>query len=172
MNVIKRSGEEVVFDPQKIFNAVSKANTDVSEDKRIPETYLKAITESVVAKCNQFSRAVHVEEIQDIVEKEIMSVGYYDAAKAYVIYRYQRAQARKENSTDDAILALVECHNEEVKQENSNKNPIIASTQRDYMAGEVSKDLSRRVLLPPDVVKAHDEGLIHFHDMDFFNFFF
>ena len=168
MNVIKRSGEEVTFDATKIFNAIKKANTDVSGTDKIPDAVISTITDAVVKKCNEFDRALSVEEIQDIVEREMNATHYHEAAKQYIIYRYKRSLARQKNTTDDKILALVNGVNEEVKQENSNKNPTVVSVQRDYVAGEVSRDIVRRQLLPKDVVDAHDKGIVHFHDSDYF----
>ena len=168
MKIIKRNGAEAVFDNEKIFAAVSKANEAVGEADRISEKDIKRITEKVTKKCDKLSRAVSVEEVQDMVEREIMATGAFTLAKTYITYRYTRELVRKSNTTDDKIISLIECNNEEVKQENSNKNPTVNSVQRDYMAGEVSKDITRRILLTPDIVKAHEEGLIHFHDADYF----
>ena len=168
MKLIKRNGAEVVFDPKKIFSAVEKANFAVAEESRISEDDIHKITERVSAKCENLGRAVQVEEVQDIVEHELMALGAFVLAKTYITYRYTRELVRKSNTTDDRIMSLIECNNEEIKQENSNKNPAVNSIQRDYMAGEVSKDLTRRILLPQDVVKAHDDGIIHFHDADYF----
>ena len=168
MRVIKRSGAEVTFDITKIENAVRKANETVEPEKQLSEAQVSAVGRIVMNKCEAMGRAVSVEEIQDMVEVAIMEMRGYEVAQNYVRYRYRRNIARKSNTTDDAILELLERNNEEALQENSNKNPIINSTQRDYMAGEVSKDLTRRVLLPQDVVEAHDEGIIHFHDADYF----
>ncbi len=168
MKIIKRNGAEAVFDNEKIFAAVSKANEAVDEADRISEKDIKKITDKVTKKCEKLSRAVSVEEVQDMVEREIMSTGAFTLAKTYITYRYTRELVRKSNTTDDKIMSLIECNNEEVKQENSNKNPTVNSVQRDYMAGEVSKDITRRILLTPDIVKAHEEGLIHFHDADYF----
>ena len=169
MNIIKRSGEEVVFDSKKIINAISKANKEVPEDERLSRGEIYKIAGDIEEKLESLSRALNVEEIQDMVEKGINNAGKFELAKKYMIYRYTRELSRRANTTDEQILSLIECANEEVKQENSNKNPTLAPTQRDYMAGETSKDLSRRILLPPDVVKANDEGIIHFHDMDYFS---
>ena len=163
MIVIKRDGSEAIFDSQKIYNAILGVNNDLSENQKISETDAKHLTDNVVHICSTFNRALNVEEIQDIVEHELMQHGYYEAAKQYVLYRYKRSIARQKNTTDDKILSLINCDNEEVKQENSNKNPTVVSVQRDYMAGEVSKDLCHRKLLPADVVSAHDNGIIHFH---------
>ena len=168
MKIIKRNGTEVAFDPEKIANAVRKANNEVSEDNRLTEEQIDKITKKVTALANDLNRAVNVEEVQDFVENQIMSEKAFAVARKYITYRYTRALVRRANTTDAQILTLIECNNEEVKQENSNKNPTVNSVQRDYMAGEVSKDLTRRILLPPDIVAAHDEGLIHFHDADYF----
>ena len=168
MKLIKRNGSEVVFEGEKIAAAVRKANFAVDEADRISEETVKAVTASVVSECERMGRAVSVEEVQDMVEDEIMKLGAYTLAKAYITYRYKRELVRKSNTTDDKILTLIECNNEEVKQENANKNPTVNSVQRDYMAGEVSKDITKRILLPADIVKAHEEGIIHFHDADYF----
>ncbi len=168
MKLIKRNGSEEIFDGEKISAAVRKANEAVGEADRISENAITLITENVVKKCEALNRAVNVEEIQDMVEDEIMKLDAHTLAKTYITYRYKRELVRKSNTTDDKILTLIECNNEEVKQENANKNPTVNSVQRDYMAGEVSKDITRRILLPADIVKAHEEGLIHFHDSDYF----
>ncbi len=168
MKLIKRSGAEVVFEKEKITAAVIKANAAVDPSAAISENEIRKITDRVEKKCEKLRRAVTVEEVQDMVEDEIMRLGAFVLAKAYITYRYRRALVRKSNTTDDKILSLIECNNEEVKQENSNKNPTVNSVQRDYMAGEVSKDITRRLLLSEDIVKAHEEGLIHFHDADYF----
>lgn len=168
MKIIKRNGAEVAFDVSKIENAIRKANNEVSEDNRLKEEQIKLITQKVTALANDLNRAVNVEEIQDFVENQIMDQKAFAVARKYITYRYSRALVRKANTTDAQILTLIECNNEEVKQENSNKNPTVNSVQRDYMAGEVSKDLTRRILLPREIVEAHDEGLIHFHDADYF----
>ena len=168
MKIIKRSGEEQEFDSSKIINAVSKANVTVSERLRLTEDQLTDIAENIERRCKRIKRALSVEEIQDMVEHQIMQMGAFDVAKNYITYRYQRALDRQANTTDKQILSLIDCNNEEVKQENSNKNPTINSVQRDYMAGEVSKDLCKRFLVPEDVMNAHNEGLIHFHDSDYF----
>ena len=168
MKLIKRNGAEELFDKNKIYLAVEKANGAIDEADRIKPSQIEKITDRVTKKCVKLNRAVSVEEIQDMVEREIMSLGAFTLAKAYITYRYTRELVRRANTTDDKIMSLIECNNEEVKQENSNKNPTVNSVQRDYMAGEVSKDITRRLLLPQDVVKAHDEGLIHFHDADYF----
>ena len=168
MKLIKRSGAEETFTAEKISAAIVKANAAVDAADRISEHDIKKITDRVEKKCEKLRRAVSVEEVQDMVEDEIMRIGAYVLAKAYITYRYKRALVRRTNTTDDKILSLIECNNEEVKQENSNKNPTVNSVQRDYMAGEISKDITRRILLPEDVVKAHEEGIIHFHDADYF----
>ena len=168
MNIIKRSGIEQEFDMQKIVNAISKANNTSTEDNRIDPEEIDDIAESIARHCKRAHRALSVEEIQDLVEMKLMKSGHFDVARKYITHRFARQLARHENTTDKQILSLIESNNEEIKQENSNKNPTIASTQRDYMAGEVSKDISKRYLLPNDVVKAHEEGIIHFHDMDYF----
>jgi len=168
MKVIKRNGTEVVFDITKIIAAITKANESVEESARMTAMQVKRIAEFVELSCLKMNRSPSVEEIQDLVEYQIMAHGAYEVAKNYVTYRYTRSLVRKSNTTDEKILSLIECCNEEAKQENSNKNPVVNSTQRDYMAGEVSRDLSERLLLPPDIVEAHREGLIHFHDSDYF----
>ena len=168
MKIIKRSGEEVVFDKEKIAGALRKANKEVAERDRISEGALNAIVEVVSEQCASLGRSPHVEEIQDMVENRLMATLCFALARKYITYRYNRALIRKSNTTDAQILSLIECNNEEVKQENSNKNPTVNSVQRDYMAGEVSKDLTRRILLPNDIVSAHEKGLIHFHDADYF----
>ena len=168
MKVIKRNGTEVIFDITKIIAAITKANQSVPEDARMTVMQIQRIAEFVELSCLKMNRSPSVEEIQDLVEYQIMAHGAYEVAKNYVTYRYTRSLVRKSNTTDEKILSLIECCNEEAKQENSNKNPIVNSTQRDYMAGEVSRDLSERLLLPPDIVEAHQEGLIHFHDSDYF----
>ena len=168
MKVIKRSGSETKFNASKIFNAISKANNSLDENFRLTDDQIREITAKVEKECKKRKRASSVEEIQDLVEKEIMAAGKYELAKSYITYRYTRALARKANTTDDQILTLIECTNEEVMQENSNKNPVCNSVQRDYMAGEVSKDISKRILLPKEVTEAHSEGIIHFHDMDYY----
>ena len=169
MKVIKRSGKEVNFDRVKIEHALLNANSSVDDKKfQLKPAQIEKITNNVLAKCEGLGRAVHVEEIQDMVEEEIMRVNAYRVAKNYITYRYRHDLLRKTNSTDAQILSLIECCNEEIKQENSNKNPVVNSVQRDYMAGEVSKDLTKRILLPEDIVKAHEEGAIHFHDADYF----
>ena len=168
MNIIKRSGAQVAYDGSKICIAIQKANATVPEAERLDEAAIAAIEESVRHTAEEMHRALGVEEIQDMVERLIMEHGAFNVARNYIKYRYIRSLARKKNTTDDRILALIECNNEEVKQENSNKNPTVNSVQRDYMAGEVSRDLTDRFLLPPDIVKADREGLIHFHDADYF----
>ena len=168
MKVIKRNGTEVVFDITKIIAAITKANESVEEGARMTAMQVKRIAEFVELSCLKMNRSPSVEEIQDLVEYQIMAHGAYEVAKNYVTYRYTRSLVRKSNTTDEKILSLIECCNEEAKQENSNKNPIVNSTQRDYMAGEVSRDLSERLLLPPDIVEAHREGIIHFHDSDYY----
>jgi len=168
MRVIKRNGTEVDFDIVKIIAAITKANNVVEETARITPVQIQRIAESVELECQKLDRAPTVEEIQELVETHIMAHGAYEVAKRYITYRYTRSLVRKANTTDDKILSLIECNNEEAKQENSNKNPVVNSTQRDYMAGEVSRDLTSRVLLPADIVKAHEEGIIHFHDTDYY----
>ena len=168
MKIIKRNGSEAIFDSRKIYNAISKANGSVVEQDRITEEQIENIVKTVTEKCEANSRAATVEEVQDLVEDGLMACGAFNLARAYITYRYARALARKKNTTDDQILGLIEQQNEEVKQENSNKNPTVSSVQRDYMAGEVSKDLCRRILVPEEIMKAHDEGIIHFHDTDYF----
>ncbi len=168
MKIIKRNGSEVVFDITKIIIAITKANEAVEEVDRMTPVQIQRIAESVELQCQKVGRASTVEEIQDMVEHHIMAHGAFEVAKQYITYRYTRSLVRKSNTTDDKILSLIECNNEEAKQENSNKNPVVNSTQRDYMAGEVSRDLSERILLPQDVVDAHREGIIHFHDSDYY----
>ena len=168
MRVIKRNGAEVEFDIVKIIAAVTKANDVVDEEARMTPVQIQRIAESVEFSCQSLGRAPTVEEIQDFVEHQIMAHGAFEVAKRYITYRYNRSLVRKSNTTDDKILSLIECNNEEAKQENSNKNPVVNSTQRDYMAGEVSRDLTNRLLLPEDIVKAHEEGIIHFHDTDYY----
>ncbi|MEE8808052.1 MAG: anaerobic ribonucleoside-triphosphate reductase [Lactimicrobium sp.] len=168
MNVIKRSGEEVLFAADKIKVAVTKANSATNPENQMDAGTIDTVVKAVVDKCTALNRSVGVEEIQDMVETEIMHEGAYAVAKNYITYRYERALVRKANSTDEQILSLIGRNNEEAKQENSNKNPTVNSTQRDYMAGEVSKDITRRFLLPPDIIDAHEKGIIHFHDADYF----
>ena len=169
MKIIKRNGQEAIFDEVKITNAIIGANKEVVETERLSEEEIDNITNDIKYKCQKMKRALSVEEIQNLVEDELMKLNAFSVARKYITYRFQRALARQSNTTDDQILSLIECANEEVKQENSNKNPTVNSVQRDYMAGEVSKDLTRRILLPEDIVKAHDEGLIHFHDANYFS---
>ena len=168
MKVIKRNGTEVVFDIEKIVAAITKANDSVEASARMTPMQIRRIAEFVELSCLKMNRSPSVEEIQDLVEYQIMAHGAYEVAKNYVTYRYTRSLVRRSNTTDEKILSLIECCNEEAKQENSNKNPVVNSTQRDYMAGEVSRDLSERLLLPPDIVEAHKEGIIHFHDSDYY----
>ncbi len=168
MKIIKRSGEEQIFDSSKIVSAISKANTSVEPKQRLSSEKIAEIADYIEYKCKKTKRAFNVEEIQDLVENQLMSIGAHELARNYITYRYTRALARQNNTTDKQILSLIDCNNEEVKQENSNKNPTINSVQRDYMAGEVSKDLCKRFLVPEDVMKAHEDGLIHFHDADYF----
>ena len=168
VKIIKRNGAEEIFNGDKIYAAVEKANLAVDPSQRISNEKIQEITDRVISRCHSLSRAPGVEEVQDMVERELMALGSFTLAKAYITYRYTRELVRKSNTTDDRIISLIECNNEEVKQENSNKNPTVNSVQRDYMAGEVSKDLTRRLLLPPDIVKAHEDGIIHFHDADYF----
>lgn len=168
MKIIKRNGSEMLFDIEKIVVAITKANEAVDESARLTALQIRRIAESVVLSCEVLGRSPSVEEVQDMVEHQIMAHGAFEVAKAYITYRYTRALVRQSNTTDDKILSLIECNNEEVKQENSNKNPTVNSVQRDYMAGEVSKDITRRILLPPDIVEAHEQGIIHFHDADYY----
>jgi ribonucleoside-triphosphate reductase (formate) len=168
MNVIKRNGAEVSFDIDKIISAITGANESINEDARMTELQIKRIAENVEYACLKMNRAPSVEEIQDLVEYQIMAHGAYEVSKSYITYRYTRSLIRKSNTTDDKILSLIELSNEEAKQENSNKNPVVNSTQRDYMAGEVSRDITERILLPAEIVEAHREGIIHFHDSDYY----
>ncbi len=168
MKIIKRSGTEVPFDAKKIEIAIAKANESVVSSERMTPIQIKRIAEDVESAATNINRSLSVEEIQDLVEDQIMNQRAFAVARSYITYRYTRELVRKSNTTDEQILSLIECNNEEVKQENSNKNPTVNSVQRDYMAGEVSKDITRRVLLPHDIVEAHDNGLIHFHDADYF----
>ena len=168
MKIIKRNGSEVTFDVRKIENAIAAANLEVPEDERLSERSIKFAALNVADECMNSGHTVTVEEVQDLVEDQLMALDHFEVARHYIIYRYVQAQKRQKNTTDDKILSLIECNNEEVKQENSNKNPTVVSVQRDYMAGEVSKDLAMRELLPADVVQAHEEGVIHFHDADYF----
>ena len=168
MKIIKRSGTEVAFDIDKIVNAIRAANLEVEEGSRLTDRQVIYAAQNVAEACEKAGHTVSVEEIQDLVEDEIMRLDCYEVARRYIIYRYVQSLKRQKNTTDDKILSLIECNNEEVKQENSNKNPTVNSVQRDYMAGEISKDLTQRVLLPQEIVDAHNEGLIHFHDSDYF----
>ena len=168
MKIIKRSGAEVDYDITKIIAAVQKANESVPVSERMSQEQILQISENVKKNCEEMNRALNVEEIQDLVENQIMGLRAFGVARNYITYRYRRALVRKSNSTDEQILSLIECNNEEVKQENSNKNPTVNSVQRDYMAGEVSKDITRRFLLPREVIEAHEKGIIHFHDADYF----
>jgi len=168
MTIIKRNGTEVAFDLQKIVAAITKANESVGQNARMTPVQIDRIAESVELACQKMNRAPSVEDIQDLVEYQIMAHGAFEVAKSYITYRYIRSLVRRSNTTDEKILSLIECCNEEAKQENSNKNPVVNSTQRDYMAGEVSRDISERLLLPPDIVEAHKEGIIHFHDTDYY----
>ena len=168
MKIIKRNGAEAVFDISKIINAVTKANNAVEESVRMTPLQIQRISQSVQIACEEMGRSPAVEEIQDLVEKAIMAHGAFEVAKEYITYRYTRSLLRQSNTTDDRILSLIECNNEEVKQENANKNPTINAVQRDYMAGEVSKDITRRILLPQEIVSAHEAGIIHFHDSDYY----
>ncbi len=168
MKIIKRSGAEVTFDPDKIIVAITKANESVVPSSRMSAIQIKRIAEDVESAAANINRSLSVEEIQDMVEDQIMNQRAFDVARRYITYRYNRALVRKSNTTDEQIMSLIECNNEEVKQENSNKNPTVNSVQRDYMAGEVSKDITKRILLPPEIVSAHEQGIIHFHDADYF----
>ena len=168
MKIIKRNGSEAVFDITKIISAITKANDVVAEELRMTPMQIRRIAESVERACIDMGRAPAVEEIQDFVEEQIMAHGAYEVAKKYITYRYTRSLVRQSNTTDDKILSLIECNNEEAKQENANKNPVVNSTQRDYMAGEVSRDITNRILLPRDIVEAHEDGIIHFHDTDYY----
>ncbi|MDD6643320.1 MAG: anaerobic ribonucleoside-triphosphate reductase, partial [Firmicutes bacterium] len=168
MKIIKRNGTEVVFDIEKIMMAITKANDAAEENARMTPLQIRRIAESVCISCEEMGRSPSVEEIQDLVEKAIMAHGAFEVAKQYITYRYTRSLIRKSNTTDDRILSLIESNNEEVKQENANKNPTVNAVQRDYMAGEVSKDITRRILLPKEIVDAHEAGIIHFHDSDYY----
>lgn len=168
MKIIKRNGAEVPFDITKIITAVGKASESMSEQNRLTRDQITQIAADVADQCQALNRAVNVEEIQDMVENQLMDIQAHDVARHYITYRYVQSLKRQTNTTDERILSLIECQNEEVKQENANKNPTVNSVQRDYMAGEISKDLTNRLLLAPDIVKAHQEGLIHFHDSDYF----
>ena len=168
MKIIKRSGTEETFNIDKIIAAVSKANKEVETINRMSEEQVEEIAGNVTQICADMNRAPNVEEIQDLVEDQIMNKRAFAVARKYITYRYTRALVRKSNSTDKQIMSLLECQNEEVLQENSNKNPAVNSVQRDYMAGEVSKDITKRFLLPEDITQAHEQGIIHFHDSDYF----
>ena len=168
MRIIKRNGSEAAFDISKIISAITRANDTVDESIRLTAAQIREIADNVVAHCQELGRSPNVEEVQDMVEKQIMAHDAYDVAKNYITYRYTRALVRQSNTTDNKILSLIECNNEEAKQENSIKNPVVNSTQRDYMAGEVSRDITNRILLPREIVEAHNEGIIHFHDTDYF----
>lgn len=167
LKIIKRDGSEEIFDVNKIVNAITKAN-NATDGVNISNEKIKEIAEYVEFKCSRLNRAVSVEEIQDMVENQIMAIGVFEVARNYVRYRYKRSLERRESEADIKIMSLIECNNEEAKQENSNKNPAINSVQRDYMAGEVSRDLTKRKLLPPEIVEAHEKGIIHFHDTDYY----
>ena len=166
--VIKRSGQEVEFDKAKIIKAISQANQEIVKSKQIGPRKIQQLANIVEEKCKEYKRAIKVEDINDLIEDELISRNYNNLVRAFIRYRYNKELVRKSNTTDDSILSLINLSNEELKQENANKNPVVNSTQRDYMAGETSKDITRRLLLPKDVVKAHDEGTIHFHDTDYF----
>ena len=168
MKIIKRNGAEVPFDITKIITAVTKASDSVGGQARLSREQITQIAAAVTDQCQQLNRAVSVEEVQDLVENQLMDIQAHDVARHYITYRYVQSLKRQTNTTDERILSLIECQNEEVKQENANKNPTVNSVQRDYMAGEISKDLTARLLLDPEIVKAHQEGLIHFHDSDYF----
>ena len=168
MNIIKRSGEEAPFDRSKIVVAISKANATVDDADKLTEARIQRIAEQIEAFAAAHDRALSVEEIQDLVETKIQEAGAHLVAKKYITYRFIQSLKRQHNTTDGEILTLINCTNEEAKQENANKNPTINSVQRDYMAGAVSKDVTKRLLLPEDVVKAHDAGILHFHDMDYY----
>lgn len=167
MKIIKRNGSEENLTKKKIFDSIVKANDCVPEDEKLTKKQIQRITDEVVNKCLEFDRPVTVDEVEDIVEKRIMANSGYELAKQYICYRFQKEKRKQKNTTDSAILSLLDNTNEEIQAENANKNPTIVSTMRDYMAGETSKDLARRYLIPPDVMRAHDEGMIHFHDMDY-----
>ena len=168
MKIIKRNGSEVPFDITKIITAVTKASDSVGGKSRLTREQINQIADDVTEQCQALNRAVSVEEVQDMVENQLMDIKAHDVARHYITYRYVQSLKRQTNTTDERILSLIECQNEEVKQENANKNPTVNSVQRDYMAGEISKDLTARLLLDPEIVKAHQEGLIHFHDSDYF----
>lgn len=167
-NVIKRNGEEVFFDISKIVNAIKAANNEVDKLYQLSDYQINAVADKIAKRSNEMTHAINVEDIQDMVETGIMEMRGYEVAQKYVRYRYKRELTRKSNTTDDGILTLIDNVNEEINQENSNKNSVINSTQRDYMAGEVSKDLTKRLLLPKEIVEAHEQGIIHFHDSDYF----
>lgn len=169
MKIIKRNGSEVTFNQDKITSAIIKANNEVNSDDKLSSSDIMKISNNIKDKCEKSLHTLNVEEIQNLVENEIMNHGAFEVARKYITYRYQRALIRKSNTTDRQILSLIECDNEEIKQENSNKNPTILSVQRDYMAGEVSKDITKRFLLPKHIVDAHEAGIIHFHDSDYFS---
>ncbi|MGN0075769.1 MAG: anaerobic ribonucleoside-triphosphate reductase, partial [Parafannyhessea sp.] len=168
MKIIKRNGSEVEFDVQKIVNAIKAANAEAPTEEQLSDREVKFASLNVQDECADAGHTVTVEEVQDLVEDQLMALDRFTVARKYIIYRYVQNQKRQKNTTDDKILSLIEANNEEVKQENSNKNPTVVSVQRDYMAGEVSKDLTMRQLLPQDVVEAHEEGIIHFHDADYY----
>lgn len=168
MKIIKRNGAEVQFDENKIITAISKANNAIAEEYQMTPKQIDRIAERVILACEHLGHSPSVEEVQDLVEHQIMAHGAFEVAKAYITYRYTRTLVRQSNTTDDKILSIIECNNEEAKQENSNKNPVVNSTQRDYMAGEVSRDITNRILLPKEIVDAHNEGIIHFHDSDYY----
>ena len=168
MKIIKRSGTEVIFDINKIITAIKCANREVDPSKQLSDDTIEKCALNVETECKRKRRLVTVEEVQDLVENELMNERAFEVARKYITYRYRRALARKANTTDQQILTLLECNNEDVKEENSNKNPTVNSVQRDYMAGEVSKDITKRILLPKDIVDAHEAGIIHFHDADYF----
>ena len=168
MKIIKRNGAEETFRIEKIVVAITKANNAAEEAERLTPLQIDRIAQAVEIRCEEMNRSLSVEEIQDLVEDQIMAHGAFEVAKRYITYRYTRSLVRQSNTTDDRILSLIECNNEEVKQENANKNPTINAVQRDYMAGEVSKDITRRILLPRDIVEAHEAGIIHFHDADYY----
>ena len=168
MKIIKRNGAEETFRIEKIIVAITKANNAAEEAERLTPLQIDRIAQAVEIRCEEMNRSLSVEEIQDLVEDQIMAHGAFEVAKRYITYRYTRSLVRQSNTTDDRILSLIECNNEEVKQENANKNPTINAVQRDYMAGEVSKDITRRILLPRDIVEAHEAGIIHFHDADYY----
>ena len=168
MKIMKRSGVEAQFHREKIAAAVGKANRSTGQTPELTDEQIEAIAAQIEADCQELGRAPSVEEVQEMVETAIMRYGAYETAKHYIRYRYDHSLRRAANTTDNQILSLIECNNEEAKQENANKNPTVNSVQRDYMAGEVSKDITRRLLLPPEIVEAHEAGIIHFHDMDYY----